>query len=108
MTTRAGERYACPGCETYALFTFGVIRIGEKDFEAGRCQNCGMTFQARDLPSPISRQRFWQLARIMEGKCRNCGKPRGTLPAGTRDSQMCSDCLNARKEKSCTGSHGSL
>ena len=43
----------------------------------------------------LSRQRRWQLARIRDGKCKICGKPRGKDGA----AQHCAACWKTVKER---------
>ena len=48
---------------------------------------------SKGLKTPLSRQRRWQLARIAEGRCAHCGKPRRHYPT------ICDQCALARRRR---------
>lgn len=90
-SSRAGERYPCPGCNHYRRWT------PTSDGKGLTCTGCKFTMPLGEAPHPISRQRFWQLKKQQRGDCRICGKPRpGSLTNLCRD---CQDHVNSARKQ---------
>jgi hypothetical protein len=93
--TKSAERWCCVCENSGGGLSFLRLRMPTKSWRG--CSRTSTSFSKkasvssrplmpkRDL-SRLSRQRRWQLARVAEGRCSKCGKPRQHYPT------MCDPC----------------